>query len=138
MKNNITKYDSVEEIFGRVCEKYNIDNRNFAEADFYRICEAEHITLLNDSLGQNFFAKNQLRTIRGFYMSDPVRNFRLLYLRSFFLKKFDLTTAFHELGHHFLKHSGLKITNSTANLQKEREADYFAELATGPKLVTRI
>lgn len=56
---------------------------------------------------------------------------KYIYLRSLFTKRFNRQTAYHELRHHFSGHLGAKNKKSLAI--KEKEANYFAFLATGIK-----
>jgi Zn-dependent peptidase ImmA (M78 family) len=120
----------VEKIFARVCKKYGIKNRQFTKAEFYRICEGEHIFLLNTEdfrpLHENY------KKAGGFYVK--YRNEHFIYIRSFFEKNFSRFTAFHELGHYLCGHlEGFQKNALLKDSKKEAEADYFAFLATGLK-----
>lgn len=133
MTNRRESYKTkVEKCIADVREKYNIRG-NFTQADFYRICEAENIELLNGETGRNFYAVKQFY---GFLLSFDEQNRNLIYLRSFFNRnrRINMFVAAHELGHYFLNHLGVSAKASNlfelSSAQNEREANYFARLAT--------
>ena len=137
----------IEEIVNAVREKFGIRGRSFTKRDFYRICDGEGIRLLN----RDTYAPTEgiplyeLRGIRGMHFT--LRNNGVLrpfiYLRCFWLKRFDLHTAFHELGHHFCGSTIDAEQSFTLAFARdheaykdhpdERAADRFAELCIRSK-----
>lgn len=127
-----TNKRKVEKIFAEVCEKYNIKNRQFTKADFYRICEGENIVLWDMEEAR------PCKDVGGGGAYLRYRDMTAIILRSFFQKWFDRFTAYHELGHHFCGHIdwiNLYATDEEVkairNKKSEAEADYFSFLATG-------
>lgn len=141
MKNNSTRR-KVKRALQRVRDKYNIHNRLFNGRDFYRICKGENIHLMNRQLmgEQSTYAMpERFPNILGYLAKG--RGETMIWLRCFFVGRFDVHTAFHELGHHFCKHSGYEVAGlakregyNRATDPGESEADLFAELATGKKV----
>lgn len=131
--NNLPRKKLVEKTLRQVREKYRIQGR-FTKADFFRICEGEEILLVQsiDSLKTLF---DDLKFIKGFCAYLPRTKQSFIYLRSVFLKRFDLFTAMHELGHYFLKHNLIQKDRVSmshkkyVNSKHEREANYFSEMA---------
>lgn len=124
MKNisqNQTK--TVAEIIDNVRQTYNIRGK-FTKADFFRICKAENIRLMMDE-----FLYRKIRSTKGMFVRNGNRCG--IYLRSFHHTRFDLNTAFHELGHYFCGHTSIRLkTNPSDSVDRfEQEADLFAELA---------
>jgi hypothetical protein len=112
-----------------VRRKYNITGR-FTDADFYRICRAENIWLMNGEGCRNLL---EFKKLYGVCARDKSGQY-VIYLRSFFSRnrKLCMFTAGHELGHFFLGHVDTNLKASlgwTPNEQFEREADYFARFA---------
>ncbi len=107
-------------------EKYQIRG-TFKKADFYRICKAENIRLIKSDA---FYTR--IKGIRGFILT--VKGRRYIYLRSLHHSRFDIFMAMHELGHYFLRHSGINYKmmkdGSFAVDIQEFEANLFAELTT--------
>jgi hypothetical protein len=143
MKKNITQR-KVERALQRVRDKYNIHDRAFNGRDFYRICKGENIGLMNKRFfpEQHWQLYRRLDGLLGFHMR--INGWSYILLRSFFVGRFDVVTAFHELGHYFLGHSpsaakarfnpfdGAEFDyDSYIKSANEIEADLFAELATG-------
>lgn len=141
MKNitqqNHQSKEKVKQAINYVREKYQIRGK-FTAADFYRICEAENIRLLNCEKSRALpQPKNIYGAIFTFHTGEP-----FIYLRSFFNRnrRICMKTAMHELGHYFLKHSGfiaakMIIDGKIRGEQNEREAEYFAYLATKSEVV---
>lgn len=130
---------NVEKVFKKVCRKYGTEKGQFTKADFYRICAGENIDLTHpeyDLRNNTTVTADLAQSIgsRGFYLTIESDNEAYIFLASFFQKRFNRQTAFHELGHHFLRHEGnlWNYDDKRAELeQQETEADYFAYLATG-------
>lgn len=111
--------------------RYKLTNRRFVKRDFFRICLAERIDVMNTPVYEFMTGSQELL---GCLVTMPQGN-KAVYLKSFFEAELDLHTAAHELAHYFLKHQAsaedlvmLKTTGKYANLQPELEADLFAEL----------
>jgi hypothetical protein len=138
MKNNIRNAPvpksyrhKVKQVLSRVRAKYNV-NGNFTELDFYRICESEKILLANQESENTKTIYEKVPALKG-VICTAKDGTKFIYLRCFFYKirRFDLFTAFHELGHHFLEHRGtLNFLADAERPQREIEADLFAEFAT--------
>ena len=119
--------DKVKRAVAAVRRRYDIRGA-FTKADFYRICEAENIRLIKSDI---FYRR--IKQIKGFILTVSGR--KMIYLRSFHQSRFDIKTACHELGHYFLRHGGINFKQMReddvfADEQIEKEADWFAELAT--------
>ena len=119
----------VRQTLEAVRRKYNITGR-FTDADFYRICRAERIYLMNTEVARPM---SEIKGILGACVRDRDGN-NYIYLRSFFScrPKLCMFTAGHELGHFFLRHNETNMRADkwfVPNEQFEREADYFARLA---------
>lgn len=161
MKNTTpsrTLTERVERAIRQLRRKYNIDNRLFTKADFYRICEGEDIYLLTPETYAYREGKVKIlpdfKALSGLYFTFPGLNASCIYLRCFWLKRFDIFTAYHELGHHLIPSRPLKSDIRFAlresgdvvsirpkgdhheaykNSAGEIAADLFAELCTGRK-----
>jgi Zn-dependent peptidase ImmA (M78 family) len=133
-------FQAVERTFRAVCKKHGIKSRSLTKNDFYRICEAEDIGLLNadfDAKTETKSAEQLSKTVlRGMLLTDRKDGKSYVYLKCFFQKKFDRFVAAHELGHYFLKHNLNPAFDGAPAQTRDRledEADYFAFLATGLK-----
>lgn len=129
MLNTLTPAQSkaVRDRVQEVRDKYGIHGRAFTRADFYRIAKGERIALIDPNSFPDRPKLVSMRVIRGFYswqegVEDGVK---MIYLRCFWLKRFDLPVAFHELGHHFMGHRG-GFKSWEQDSQKEAEADEFS------------
>jgi Zn-dependent peptidase ImmA (M78 family) len=136
--NNTTE-KKIRAIVARVRRKHNITTEHFTEADFYRICEAENIRIVSPDIYSDRLAELAAPLaadgLKGFLLNIGGR--RLLFLASLFDGEFDAFTAYHEIGHFYL-HKGralamIKLDDYDPQDETEREADMFAELATGIK-----
>lgn len=117
----------VKQALRAVREKYNVKGA-FTESDFYRICERENIFLCNSERLR--VISERMPEVKGIRFATTGGEV-FIYLKSFFEGEFDLFAAFHELGHHFCGHKGLtNLMTYSTDSPKEKEADYFAELAT--------
>ena len=98
-----------------------LNSRAFTEQDFYRLCEAEKIQIIETDEpfswwmtldGQSYIVLN--RNLRGYKL---------------------LFTMLHELSHHYL-HGGCSLNAiksfGSNRRREEREADFFATLAVYP------
>lgn len=101
--------------------KYGFNKRALTDADFYRICEAEKIKIL------------EIDSPTSFYFSCEGRFHIVIEKKLKGLKR--TFSMFHELGHHFM-HGGDAMPHAfffrmTAN-RNELEADAFATAALCP------
>jgi Zn-dependent peptidase ImmA (M78 family) len=139
MKKNNTR-EKVAQKLQEVRDKYNIHGRAFTKRDFYRICRGENIALLNKTRipKSKWYLYGILdSSLRGFLL--PIKDRRYIFLRSFFGGKFELHTAFHELGHFFMGHCEMQVGYNVLSKDfsqeqyrenpMEREADMFARMA---------
>lgn len=136
MKNITTR--QVQKTLARVREKYGVHGRAFTKKDFFRICKGEGIELIDPSILERAtpaeranFRMPTMKGLGGFYAVKG--GVRMIYLRCFWLKRFNRFVAFHELGHHFLRHQGSQILQAfrsdVKSDRKERDANAFAALA---------
>ena len=130
----------IEKVLAGIRKKYAIQNRLLNELDFYRICEAEDIMLITPEDTKNLdehyqaIVKRLSKTKLDGFIAQ-VEGFNIIYLRSFFNRKIDMFFAAQALGHYFLKHSygTFRLGWFTEDESAEKEADLFAELATGKR-----
>lgn len=120
---------TVTRVLNDVRKKYNIHGK-FSKSDFYRICEAENIKLLNDEDANSLHSVKKLYGMLFTFSTGE----RLVYLRSFFNRnrRLCMKSAMHELGHYFLRHKGFTAKmiagGVLGNSQDEKEANLFARL----------
>lgn len=121
----------IEPIVQSVREKYMIDvDRPFDWDDFYGIATAEGIELADNEEFARF--ADELPDLQGCLMSMLGK--KVVYLRHWFKPAeglCDLSTAFHELGHYFLRHQSdvlMRVADDKWRWQiNELEAELFAE-----------
>lgn len=131
----------VQLILQGVRDRYDVHGRAFTKSDFLAICKGERITLNVPRLTAKYKHLSAIENallkfpqITGFYtrrLSRPIIYLKCLAVR----ERFDIDTAFHELGHHFLGHgdpsfSGMTPVSADEGI-READADHFAELAVG-------
>ncbi len=127
----MTSKSRVERRVLEVRAKYGVIDRPFNKADFFRICEAENISLIHPDRMPEIRVPFVVPQILGFMFHYDGSS--AIYLKCFWFKRFRLDVAFHELGHYFLDHKGMTLSKAfqeSRNGPVESEADLFASLAT--------
>lgn len=99
--------------------KNGFNTRRMSEADFFRICENEHITV-------------QLETVEtSFYFAVLGKKFIIIPNRFTGMQR--IFAMFHELGHHFLHYSPVQaLFYDKCGGPQEEEANAFAAIALYP------
>lgn len=101
--------------------RFGFNRQMLTEADFYRICERENVTVLEMNVSVSFYM-----TVKG--KAFIVLNARLRGLKRAF-------TMFHELAHHFLhgaRHVESAFYFGLLDTKQEFEADALATVALLP------
>lgn len=130
----------VRDVVEQVRVRYNVHGRAFTKTDFIRIVREEKILVntqrrieANPIFAQYEQAIGAYPEILGSYTRKTKTP--IIYIRSLATgKPFDLETAFHELGHHFLGHGSglsadLEYPISKQQQVREAHADLFSSLA---------
>lgn len=116
--NNIRKLE-INELVSNLKKRFDLHGKDIIKSDFERICQTENIKVFYKDFN-----------CKGYY--SKYEDIKLISIDSKLNESCFLAVAFHELGHHFLKHKLFSFDNLDKEkaevLKLDNEADYFADL----------